>query len=70
MAQRKAIVEVCDNPDCDFEYVVEKSAPSPGFHLGKGYWVLAVGGPLPAIYAHSYDCIVPAIEYAINGRFD
>jgi hypothetical protein len=65
MATRKATLMVCDNPRCPdkSEYEVTPQDPSaPGYHLGKGHYDLAGGGPIPATYACSEDCIVPALR--------
>lgn len=64
--KHKAVVESCDNPDCSYEEIVTKEEPARGYHLGKGFWSLGGGGPIPAVYAHSKECIVPAIEAKIE----
>lgn len=63
----KATVEVCDNPECDYEQILDDSGEgATGYHFGKGYWVLAGGGPIPAFYAHESLCIVPAMQYVMD----
>lgn len=68
MAKQKVVVEVCDNPRCDSEpQISTKEDPALGFYLGKGFWADgAGGGPLPATYACSKECIVPAINANID----
>lgn len=73
MAKRKATIEICDNPDCESEIqtqLVDGVNAIIGFHLGKGSYAQDWGGgPLPAIFACSTDCIVAAIEHKIyEGR--
>ena len=72
MGKRKALMEQCDNPNCQTSYEFDKEDPNPGYHLGKGVYVLGGGGgPIPATYACSTECIVPAIDANIdrmNGR--
>ncbi|AWN07772.1 hypothetical protein HOT31_gp101 [Microbacterium phage Hendrix] len=71
MARKKMMVVICDNPDCDSEITeqIDRSEdmdPPTGFTLGKGsYSQDWGGGPLPALFACSTACIVPAIENAI-----
>jgi len=66
MAVRKAKIEQCDNPDCDYEEVVgDDGKMTMGYHFGKGYYVLAGGGPIPAFYAHRKECIIPALDAVI-----
>lgn len=59
-------MEHCDNPDCNNSYLVSRDEPAPGFHLGKGFYVLGGGGPIPATYACSYSCIKLAIRHMIE----
>lgn len=66
MAKRKVTMEGCDNPECPTEYEHDAQDPSPGYHLGKGYWSLGGGGPIPATYACSEECIVPAVLAQID----
>ena len=66
MSTRKATLIECDSPSCDTEYEHTKSEPAPGYHLGRGYWVFAGGGPIPATYACSADCIQAAVDHNIN----
>jgi hypothetical protein len=66
MAIEKVTMMVCDNPSCGEYFRHSKEEPAPGYHLGKGYWVWGGGGPIPSVYAHSSECIVPAIEAAIE----
>lgn len=62
MGKRRATVEQCDNPECGYEQIVERGEPAQGYHLGKGQYDLDWGGGLlKPIYAHSLDCIKPAI---------
>lgn len=62
MAKRKTVMEFCDNPECEYECEVDAQEPSaPGYHLGKGHWNLGGGGPIPATYACSEECITPAV---------
>lgn len=64
----KATVEYCDNPSCNYSEVVgnEKGDGAEGYHFGKGWWVFAGGGPIPAFYACKQECIVPALDAVIK----
>lgn len=66
MANVRVTMKECDNPECRerFEHTTEE--PAPGYHIGKGYWVLSGGGPIPATYACSTECITPALEHMIE----
>lgn len=66
MAKKRVTVQVCDNPTCAEQYIDDGSQDVPGFHLGKGYWVSGGGGPIPATYACSRECVVPAIDANID----
>lgn len=61
----RATVERCDNPDCDYEQIIADEG-AVGYHFGKGFWVQAGGGPIPAFYAHQEACIVPAMHAVIE----
>lgn len=65
--KHKATIETCDNPGCGHQEVSTKDEPASGYHLGRGYWVLGGGGPIPAVYAHELACLAPAVEHAIEG---
>lgn len=62
----RVTVMVCDNPDCDDSYRHTKEEPAYGFHLGKGFWSQGGGGPIPATYACSEECIGPAVMHMIR----
>lgn len=62
MAKQKATIEVCDNPECGNSEIVTKDEPATGYHLGRGFWVSGGGGPIPATYACSEECILPAVR--------
>jgi hypothetical protein len=66
MSRERVTVMSCDNPACNERYEHSKDEPAPGYHLGKGYWVLAGGGPIPATYACSADCISAAVDHQID----
>lgn len=66
MTRRRETVEYCDNPKCDYSEIVTPDEPATGFHFGKGFWILGGGGPIPAVYAHSEECILPAIQFKIK----
>lgn len=68
MAKKKVTVEVCDNPNCPSEpQITEPSERAEGFYLGKGFWIHeASGRPIPATFACSWDCLMPAIESNIE----
>lgn len=66
MGTRRATIMECDNPSCDEEYEHTTEDPAPGYHLGKGYWVIGGGGPIPKVYAHDKDCIGPAVQHVIE----
>jgi hypothetical protein len=66
MSFRKTTMIACDNPDCENEYEYDKEDPAPGYHLGKGFWVQAGGGPIPATYACCASCLAPAIDANIE----
>jgi hypothetical protein len=79
MARERVIAESCDNPQCDYEQIIDGSGePASGYHFGSGknftgvagIWVLAGGGPIPAFYAHTEECIVPALRFVMNERRD
>lgn len=60
-------LEGCDNPNCDYEEEVNRDDPAAtGYHFMRGYYVLAGGGPIPPFYAHSEDCIVPAMRAVMD----
>jgi len=67
MAQRRATVQSCDNPECDYEEVVVPGETPPfGYYLTKGqYHTSSGGGPLPKVYACCIDCLVPALSARI-----
>lgn len=65
----KEIVEHCDNPECDYDQIIESGRGAEGaigYHFGKGYWVLGGGGPIPAFYAHEEACILPALKAVMD----
>jgi hypothetical protein len=65
----KVVLEQCDNPSCRHEAIVDDSGEGgDGFHFGKGYWVNGGGGSIPAIYAHSRECILPAFDAAMKEK--
>jgi hypothetical protein len=67
MTQQKVIMMVCDNPTCRSRYEHSKEEPALGYHLGKGLWADdGGGGPIPATYACSLECIGPAVEHTIR----
>ena len=66
MGVRKATIATCDNPECDNEAETSRDDPAPGYYLGKGYWVLGGGGPIPATYACSVECIAKAVQGQID----
>lgn len=67
MAKERATVEHCDNPACDYWELVWPGEVTSGYHLGKGVWANAGGGgPIPKVYAHSKECIAPAVDAAIE----
>ncbi len=67
MAKRRVEYEFCDNPACDYKEEIDSdNAGATGFHFGRGYYVLAGGGPIPPFYAHSAECIVPAMEHMLT----
>lgn len=68
MALEKVTMMSCDNPDCDYREEHTKEEPASGYHLGRGYWVLGGGGPIPATYAHSLECVVPALQHMMDQR--
>lgn len=74
----KVILAECDNPECDFEEVInpdDEMATGYTFGSGKalqgpaGVWVLGGGGPIPPFYAHREECILPAFK-AVMARRD
>ena len=79
MARERVIAELCDNPECDYEQIIDPSGePASGYHFGSGknltgvagVWILGGGGPIPAFYAHREECIVPALRFVMNERRD
>ena len=75
MSREKVTLESCDNPDCDYEQIIgDDGEPAAGYHFGTGknfsgpagIWVLAGGGPIPAFYAHTEKCIVPALNFVME----
>lgn len=76
MAREKAVVESCDNPECDYEQIIDRRTgePASGYHFGSGknstgiagVWVLGGGGAIPAFYAHKEECIVPALRFVME----
>lgn len=67
MAKKRVEYEYCDNPECDFREEIDSDTPgATGFHFGRGFYVLAGGGPIPPFYAHSAECIVPAMEAVLT----
>ena len=63
----KMAVEFCDNPGCGYSEVVGADKEGAmGYHFGKGWYVLAGGGPIPAFYAHQESCIVPALKHVME----
>lgn len=66
MALVKVMMMQCDNPNCGERFEHSKEDPAPGYHLGKGFYVLAGGGPIPSIFACHLECIAPAVEEKIN----
>lgn len=58
----------CDNPDCDNEMETSKEEPAPGYHIGKGFWVMGGGGPIPATYACSDECVGKAVIANCDSR--
>lgn len=68
MSKRRAQVEDCDNPNCDYSEVVDDVFEPQGYHFGRGYWAGDHGGgPIPKFYAHSEECILPALKAVIEG---
>ncbi len=65
MSKSRAMIEYCDNPTCDTHYIVFENEPSPGYRFKGGSWEVGGGGPIPAFYACSEDCIVPAMKQVI-----
>lgn len=66
MSTQKVTMMECDNPNCNYREEHSKEEPASGYHLGKGYWVLGGGGPIPATYAHTEGCILPAVLHMID----
>lgn len=66
MSKRTATMMQCDNPTCRTEYEHTKDDPAPGYHLGKGLLIAGGGVFIPATYACSPECIVPAIQHNIE----
>lgn len=66
MTKERATIEYCDNPNCLDRQVVTSDEPAVGYHFGKGFWVLGGGGPIPAFFAHSKECIIPALEHIMD----
>ena len=65
--KRRAMIEWCDNPNCRHQEVSTKDEPATGYHLGKGLINHGGGGgTIPAIYAHTLECIAPAVQHAIE----
>lgn len=60
MKYTQSMIE-CDNPSCNNAYPHTKDDPAPGYHLGKGEWCNAGGGPIPAFYACDIECVKPAL---------
>jgi len=68
MGKRRAEVMECDNPACRTPpRVTSRYEPALGYYLGRGtYHHEGGGGPIPAVYACSPECIGPAVEYVIR----
>lgn len=67
MSKHKITVERCENPTCSNEAEVVPGEVTPGVAVGRGvYYDGFVGGPLPAIYACSVECLSPAVQAAIE----
>lgn len=68
MAKAKVWVMVCDNPRCPNEpQITTEEDPAMGYYFGKGTWVLGGGGgPIPAIFADTSECIKPAMDHMIE----
>lgn len=66
MATMKIEIITCDNPDCDTEERYDKDDLPTGYHLSGGIFIMNGGGPIPKVYACSEDCLVPAINAAID----
>lgn len=66
--RRKAIMQSCDNPDCDNEYEYVKGEDLPlGYYIERGAWHDGGGGgPIPVTYACSIECLTAAIEARIH----
>lgn len=65
MGLRRVTFLECDNPACNSEYEHSRDDPAPGYHI-KGYWALGGGGPVPATYACSIECLAPAVAHRIQ----
>jgi hypothetical protein len=66
----KATIEVCDNPDCLNDFIIgADKEPAPGYHFGKGFWILGGGGPIRAFYACTKECVIPALDRVIEESF-
>lgn len=67
MGKQRVTAMVCDNPDCEQMFIVDDEGIALGYYFGKGMWHGgAGGGPLPAIYVHKLDCLVPAVQAAMQ----
>lgn len=71
MAKRKAIIMVCDNPECDNENEVYEHDITIGYFIKKGGYYAngAGGGPIPETYACSEDCLGAAISANITAMW-
>jgi hypothetical protein len=66
MGIKKVTIMECDNPSCHNWFFHTNDDPAPGYHLGKGFWVMGGGGPIPATYACSPECIGVAVQANIE----
>lgn len=66
MAKRRETVEHCDAPGCDYWELVGPGEAAEGYHFGRGFWVSGGGGMIPRFYAHSEECVLPALRAVIE----
>lgn len=64
--KERVTIQTCDNPQCGEWFIDSREEPAPGYHLGSGFWCMGGGGPIPATYACSVDCIAPGIRHNIE----
>ena len=70
MGKKKITAMKCDNPECRALVAPEDEFSEPqGIYLGRGHYTMEWGGgPLPALFACSTDCVGPAVEEALGRR--